>query len=100
MKLNGFEILVCNCERTMQLDGRKLCKAAGGQGDEPDVFTNLCRAEVGQFAQALKDNDKVMVACTQEAPLFSELAAEQDFANHRIHSHGKFHRRFSRALCP
>lgn len=80
MKLNGFEILVCNCERTMQLDGRKLCKAAGGQGDEPDVFTTLCRAEVGQFAQALKDNDKVMVACTQEAPLFSELAAEQDFA--------------------
>ncbi len=80
MKLNGYEILVCNCERTMQLDGRKLCKAARADGEEPDVFTTLCRAEVGQFAQALKDNEKVLVACTQEAPLFTELAEEQGFA--------------------
>jgi hypothetical protein len=51
MKLNGYEILVCNCERTMTLDGKKLCKAAGADGDEPDVYSTLCRAEVGQFAR-------------------------------------------------
>jgi ferredoxin len=80
MKLNGYEILVCNCERTMALDGKKLCKAAGAEGGEPDVHSTLCRAEVGQFAQGLKDADKIIVACTQEAPLFAELAGEQDFA--------------------
>ena len=79
MKLNGYETLVCNCERTMMLDGKKLCRAAGAAGDEPDIYTTLCRAEVGQFADALKNNDKVLVACTQEAPLFSELAEEQGF---------------------
>lgn len=79
MKLNGYETLVCNCERTMTLDGKKLCKAARGIGDELDVFTTLCRAEVGQFAAALKTNEKVLVACSQEAPLFSELAAEEGF---------------------
>jgi len=78
MKLNGYETLICNCERTMTLDGKKICKAAGGE-DEPDVFTTLCRAEVGQFASALKTNEKVLVACTQESPLFSELAQEQRF---------------------
>jgi ferredoxin len=78
MKLNGYETLICNCERSMTLDGKKICKAAGG-GDEPDVFTTLCRAEVGQFADALKTNAKVLVACTQEAPLFAELAQEQGF---------------------
>ncbi len=78
MKLNGYETLICNCERTMTLDGRKICKAAGG-GDEPDVFSNLCRAEVARFGDALAGNDKVLVACTQEAPLFGELAAEQAF---------------------
>jgi hypothetical protein len=51
MKLNGYEILVCNCERTMTLDGKKLCKAAGADGGEPDVHSTLCRAEVGQFAR-------------------------------------------------
>jgi ferredoxin len=78
MKLNGYETLICNCERTMTLDGKKVCKAAGGD-DEPDVFNTLCRAEVSKFADALSGNAKVLVACTQEAPLFTELAEEQKF---------------------
>lgn len=78
MKLNGYETLICNCERTMTLDGKKICKAAGG-GEEPDVFNNLCRAEISRFADTLPENDKVLVACTQEAPLFGELAGEQAF---------------------
>ena len=79
MKLNGYEILICNCERTMSLDGKKICKAAGGD-DEPVVYSTLCRAETGQFADSLKTSDKVLVACTQEAPLFAELAQEMAFA--------------------
>ncbi len=78
MKLNGYETLICNCERTMSLDGKKICKAAGGS-EEPDVFNTLCRAEVSRFADTLSENAKVLVACTQEAPLFGELAGEQAF---------------------
>ena len=55
MKLNGYETLICNCERTMTLDGKKICKATSGD-NEPDVFNNLCRAEVGKFAEALSGN--------------------------------------------
>lgn len=78
MKLNGYETLICNCERTMTLAGKKICKAAGGS-EEPDIFNNLCRAEVGKFAEAVSGHARVLVACTQEAPLFSELAQEQAY---------------------
>ncbi len=80
MKLNGYETLICNCERTMTLDGQRICKAASG-GEEPDVYSALCRAEVGHYAATLGGGaDKIMIACTQEAPLFTELATEQGFA--------------------
>ncbi|MBM3598547.1 MAG: 4Fe-4S dicluster domain-containing protein [Alphaproteobacteria bacterium] len=37
--------------------------------------TQLCRAEVGKFQAALSAPGSLTVACTQEAPLFSEIAA-------------------------
>src|SRR5258705_197962 len=39
------------------------------------MHTELCRKEVGSFQESLKD-ESCVVACTQEAPLFSELARE------------------------
>jgi ferredoxin len=41
------------------------------------TFHHLCRAEVERFRAAAKDGRPVIVGCTQEAPLFSELAGEQ-----------------------
>lgn len=38
------------------------------------IATALCRKEVGQFEAAL-ELDRCIVGCTQEAPLFTELAA-------------------------
>ncbi|GAB3538127.1 4Fe-4S binding protein [Noviherbaspirillum agri] len=38
------------------------------------VASQLCRREVGQYLDALDGNDKLVVACTQEQALFSELA--------------------------
>ena len=44
------------------------------------MYSATCAvSEVGKFAEALSENAKVLVACTQEAPLFSELAEEQAF---------------------
>jgi ferredoxin len=36
----------------------------------------LCRAELARVQEALAGDEPVLIACTQEAPLFSELAAE------------------------
>ncbi|MGH6892122.1 MAG: 4Fe-4S ferredoxin, partial [Dongiaceae bacterium] len=75
MKRNAHRILVCDCERTMTLDGKALCRAVAGEG-EARVHTQLCRAEIAAFRDALGTGEGVLVACTQEAPIFTETAAE------------------------
>lgn len=40
------------------------------------LHTTLCRREAGAYLQALQSGDDVVVACTQEKRLFTELAAE------------------------
>jgi ferredoxin len=78
MEMRGRRMLVCNCETTMPLDAGKLgraCQAAGASG-ELSLNSELCRAQLGNFQQAILSGDRVLVACTQEAPLFSEIAAE------------------------
>jgi len=41
------------------------------------VYQALCRHQVGDFLQALETPDDVLVACTQEKPLFQALAQEK-----------------------
>ena len=61
--------LVCDCNRTMPLDG----KALG-----VDIHTSLCRQEVGTFLKALEGSDSVVIACTQERALFRELSTSSN----------------------
>ena len=61
--------LVCNCNSTMPLDA----KALG-----VPVHRSLCRQEAGSFLKALDGSDSLVVACTQEAALFSELAEQSE----------------------
>ena len=61
--------LVCDCNRTMPLDGKGLGL---------DIHTSLCRQEVGTFLKALEDSDSLVIACTQEQALFRELAASSN----------------------
>ncbi|MEM8689195.1 MAG: 4Fe-4S binding protein [Pseudomonadota bacterium] len=68
-------LMLCDCERTMKLDAKAI--ASGLElSDVPNVCTNLCRTEVNKFADALNTGEPLLVACTQEAPLFRELAEE------------------------
>ncbi|HEY4635528.1 MAG TPA: 4Fe-4S dicluster domain-containing protein [Rhodospirillales bacterium] len=86
MKLNDREVLVCNCEGTMTIDGKALaraCQAAAmpskGKEDSAglDVASHLCRAQLNEFQRiAQKAEGPLLVACTQEAPLFLETLAE------------------------
>ncbi|MEE8501105.1 MAG: 4Fe-4S dicluster domain-containing protein, partial [Kiloniellales bacterium] len=78
MKLRGRRILVCDCEKTMPLKADGLtatCHKAGAEG-KADLNTQLCRAQLENFRTALESGEPLLVACTQEAPLFSEVAQE------------------------
>jgi ferredoxin len=66
----------------MPLDGKAL-SAPLNAGDMP-VHHELCRSQLAAFEGALRDAaanvDALTVACTQEAPLFAELAGQSDYA--------------------
>ena len=69
-------LLVCNCQRTMEIDGKRLAEALGLP--EPlFVHSELCRSQIAAFEAGLARARSVHVACTQEAPLFREVAARE-----------------------
>src|SRR5215469_203001 len=79
MEVNGKRLLVCDCNGTMPLDGKALAAAcAGGRTPHADleIHTFLCRTQLAKFEAALREERPVIVACTQEAPLFTEARAE------------------------
>jgi ferredoxin len=74
MPLIDGTLKLCNCNSTMALDGRAIA-AAVDLPRAPQIHTELCRREVGSFQAALAE-DACLVGCTQEAPLFAELAEQ------------------------
>jgi ferredoxin len=67
-------IFVCSCDDTMPLDAAAL--ARGCRGAKIATAHQLCRAELDKFRAAAAGDAPLVVGCTQEAPLFSEVAAE------------------------
>jgi ferredoxin len=59
----------------MPLDG-KAVSAALKLDAAPHVSSELCRRHLAAFEAAVKSGEDVAVACTQEAPLFTELHGE------------------------
>lgn len=77
-------ILVCSCEDTMPLDADAIRR--GCRGAEVKTARQLCRDQLDRFRQAAASGAPLTVGCTQEAPLFSEVAGEAGtvrFANVR-----------------
>jgi ferredoxin len=69
------QILICSCEDTMPLDAdavRRGCRA------RVTTAHHLCRAEIERFRAIAAEGDRIIVGCTQESPLFSEVAAERE----------------------
>jgi ferredoxin len=66
-------VFACSCEETMPLDEAALARGCGGDLRRAD---QLCRRELGRFKAALTGDAPITVGCTQEAPLFREIAAE------------------------
>ncbi|HET7863039.1 MAG TPA: 4Fe-4S binding protein [Burkholderiaceae bacterium] len=72
--------LICDCNKTMPLDGPGLAKALGPEAAAglQHVHSTLCRREAGAFQRAAKSGDDLLVACTQESRLFLELNARTE----------------------
>jgi ferredoxin len=64
-------LLICSCEKTMPLDAQAI-----GRGCTAEITpaNQLCGLELERFKHAVADGAPVTVACTQEAPLFKEVA--------------------------
>ena len=72
MSLDGKTVKLCSCNRTVALDAKALAVAL--HAEQPlVVHEQLCRRDAAAFQAALGEGD-VLVACTQEAALFEELA--------------------------
>jgi len=76
-KTSNYQLLTCDCSDTIPLNCKKLAKDLG-LDDEPERHHNLCRTQVAKFEQTVSNNpnDKIIVTCTQEAPLFQDIASE------------------------
>lgn len=74
MKIGNRLLKICSCEGSMQIDAHCLAKTFGG--DAPPIHQQLCRAELPDFEDAIAGDGQVLVACTQEAALFQEIASE------------------------
>lgn len=68
-------VLVCSCEDTMPLDTARL--AAGCRDATLETGRQFCRAETARVRSALRSGGDVTIACTQEIPLFQDIAAEE-----------------------
>ena len=66
-------VLICSCEDTIPLDTQAVRRGCGGS--QVTTAHQLCRAELDRYRTAVAAGDALIVGCTQEAPLFSEIAA-------------------------
>jgi len=66
-------LMICTCEKTMQLDARAIGRACSARITQAD---QLCGLEIDRFKAALADGVPMTVACIQEAPLFREVAED------------------------
>ena len=73
MTLADRNVHLCSCNGTVPLDSKALAKALELSGT-PEVRTMLCQKELASFAD--RATGDVVVACTQEAKLFGDVAEE------------------------
>ena len=75
------KVLICNCEKTMDIDGNQLSKACKAD-TLCKVGNNLCGSEIDFVIKELKEaqeNDKnLLIACTQENQTFQKIAEENN----------------------
>jgi ferredoxin len=73
--MNGTtpRLLICSCEKSMPLDAQAIGRACSVHVTQAN---QLCGADLPQFKAALAEGAEITIACTQEAPLFKEVAED------------------------
>src|SRR5260370_7087034 len=71
MSAASSHLLICSCEKTMPLDAAAIARGCAGEITQAN---QLCGLELERFKDALADGAPITVACTQQAPLFREVA--------------------------
>lgn len=79
METGGKTVLLCDCERTMPLDGKAVARACAAAGTAA-INNRLCRTQLDNLVNAARAERPLLVACTQEAPLFAEALADSSVA--------------------
>jgi heterodisulfide reductase subunit A-like polyferredoxin len=74
MDMSQTTIVLCSCEDTMSPDAKTVGKAC--QGATIRTASHLCRTETSLFADLAAKDGKLIIGCTQEAPLFQDLAED------------------------
>ncbi|MDE2360709.1 MAG: 4Fe-4S ferredoxin, partial [Betaproteobacteria bacterium] len=72
MSAAGRKVFLCTCNGTMPLDRDALAKGLGIA--PPNLHTALCQKELDRYAGGAVGD--LVVACTQEARLFDQMAEE------------------------
>jgi ferredoxin len=67
-------IILCSCEGTVPLDAGAVRR--GCRGATVETAGQLCRAELDRYRAAVAAGAPLIVGCTQEAPLFAEVAQD------------------------
>src|SRR3979409_330463 len=73
MSAASSHLLICSCEKTMPLDVQAIARGCTARITQAN---QLCGLELERYKEALADGAPVTVACTQEAPLFKQVAEE------------------------
>src|SRR5262245_49132344 len=66
-------LLVCTCEKSMSLDAQAIGRACSAHVTQAN---QLCGLDLDQLKAAFAENQRITIACTQEAPLFKEVAED------------------------
>jgi ferredoxin len=74
MAASSGHVLICSCDATMPLDADAVRR--GCRNDQVTTAVQLCRAELDRFRDLARQETPLTVACTQEAAVFSQAAAE------------------------
>ena len=72
MATAGRTIIVCSCEQTMPIDAANIPARCGSVR----TADQLCRRQLELFKSVIAEGAPVTIGCTQEAPLFAEVAGE------------------------
>jgi ferredoxin len=81
-------VVACSCEGTMPLDTGALAR---GCGDSFRTADNLCRRQLDLARRLIATGAPLTIGCTQEAPLFSEVAEELGAADRLVFANVREH---------